>query len=88
MKEKGKEKSRSYDMGKRDLEYPKLAICSSHESSPIAQELKLSTANWKVVRDPIPPEGSDFFSDHFYIYLILIYFSFVIRRRQNKKCEC
>ena len=83
MKEKGKEKPRSYDMGKRDL---KLAICSSHEL-PIAQELKLPTANWKVV-DPIPPEGSDFFSDHFYIYLILIYFSFVIRRRQNKKCEC
>ena len=59
MKEKGKEKPRCYDMGKRDLEYPKLAICSSHESL-IAQELKLPTANWKVV-DPIPPEGSDFF---------------------------
>ena len=34
---KRKRKPRSYDMGKRDLEYPKLATCSSHES-PIAQE--------------------------------------------------
>lgn len=55
---KRKRKPRSYDMGKRDLEYPKakLATCSSHES-PIAQELKLPTANWKV-EGPIPVEGS------------------------------
>ena len=53
---KRKRKPRSYDVGKRDLEYPKLATCSSYES-PIAQELKLPTANWKV-EGPIPVEGS------------------------------
>jgi len=43
----------------RDLEYPNLATCSSHES-PIAQELKLPATNWNV-EGPIPVEGSEFF---------------------------